>query len=354
MRVIHIASDKHLYNRALNDALRKYHNVEVINIEHILRDFNRFINLLYHRNELGINIIHFHHFGLTRFSSIRTIKLLIRFLDMMKIKTVWTMHDVVYQENPYYNLELFKYFYQNIHIKIVHSPEALQMINKYYSIKPDINTYIIPHISFNDILPDNLDEQISRNILGIGSDEIVISFVGAIRVGKGIFEFLELTKRLHTFSNLKFIVAGKIVDKINYDRIYNSILETKEELKNKIIINLDYIPDVDMQIYFKSSDVIVIPHREGYTTSGIISLSYAFKKPVITTRVGSNYFYVDNECGLLVEPNNIEQLTEACLYLYNNIPIAREMGKRGYIKMDLIAHPKSIAESHYKIYSSKK
>jgi glycosyltransferase involved in cell wall biosynthesis len=56
-------------------------------------------------------------------------------------------------------------------------------------------------------------------------------------------------------------------------------------IENKVSIFNKYINDDEVQFYFKSSDVCVLPYKSA-TQSGIVGISYHFELPVIVTRVG--------------------------------------------------------------------
>ncbi len=350
--IITIASPHHLYNKALANSLKKYYDINSIFFEkNLIKILYKFIPYTFYYSSRSKKIVHFHHFGLGRFSNFRTINIMINYLKFLGYKLVWTMHDVVNQEDPFKDLEVFKSFYNNIDYKVVHSPQSIDMIRTYYSINPDSNTILIPHISFNEFCINNMDSKECRRILNISDDDIVISFLGAIRMGKGIIEFLNVAKNMKDKQKVKFILAGKIIDKKHRNYINEHIASAKRLLGERLIMNISYIPENEMQIYFNSSDFLLIPHKNSYTTSGIIVLSYAYKKPVITSNAGGNPFYVvHNETGMLVNSEKIDELTDACMHLYNNPDLAKNMGERGYKYVDSIANCRLVAEKHYNLY----
>lgn len=54
----------------------------------------------------------------------------------------------------------------------------------------------------------------------------------------------------------------------------------------RVILRSEYIPDQEMEIYFKAADVLVLPYTEIFQ-SGVLFLGYSFRLPVIATDVGS-------------------------------------------------------------------
>jgi D-inositol-3-phosphate glycosyltransferase len=69
-----------------------------------------------------------------------------------------------------------------------------------------------------------------------------------------------------------------------------------------------YIPDGDVGILFKASDVSVLPYRRVYQ-SGVLALSYAQGVPVIAADVGSiREDILEDETGLLFKPGDVIDL----------------------------------------------
>lgn len=104
-----------------------------------------------------------------------------------------------------------------------------------------------------------------------------------------------------------------------------------ENLKDVIIINR-WIKDEDVAIYFCQADLLVAPYTDA-SQSGVIPIAYAFKVPVITTRVGGLPEQVeDEETGLLVPSGDVVRLAEACVRLLTDPNKAAKLGQAGYEK----------------------
>ena len=87
--------------------------------------------------------------------------------------------------------------------------------------------------------------------------------------------------------------------------------------------------------YYKLADVIVMPSVsdnnsiEGF---GIVFLeANYYKAPVIGTATGGIIeAIIDGETGLLVKPNDLNDLVEKIVYLYENKDIRNRMGDAGH------------------------
>lgn len=84
--------------------------------------------------------------------------------------------------------------------------------------------------------------------------------------------------------------------------------------------------------YICSADLVVIPSLTEETLGIAILEAYAFKKPVIGTRIGGIPNVVENRhSGLLVEPGNCEELAHAIMTLLEASDLRAQMGQRGYV-----------------------
>ena len=111
--------------------------------------------------------------------------------------------------------------------------------------------------------------------------------------------------------NLRLIIAGRI--KPGCSSYWNAIRSqiSLRRLGNRIIQHVRFIPETEVEVYFKAPDVAVIPYVEIFQ-SGVPFLSYSFGLPVIATDVGSlRDDIVEGETGFLCRPKNPADLVRA-------------------------------------------
>jgi len=90
-----------------------------------------------------------------------------------------------------------------------------------------------------------------------------------------------------------------------------------------------WISDTEVANFFRRADVLVAPYREA-SQSGVIPIACALGLPVVATRVGGLIEQVeDGKTGLLVEPNNPEQLADACVQLLLDSTLANSLAEGG-------------------------
>jgi glycosyltransferase involved in cell wall biosynthesis len=134
----------------------------------------------------------------------------------------------------------------------------------------------------------------------------VVLFFGRISRYKGLDVLYEAAPLVAAqVPDVRFVIAGRPVP--------NYRLPTPPELPGDARIELipEYIHNERAHKLFESARVVVCPYRDA-TQSGVILTSYAFRKPVVATRVGGLSEYVDDgTSGLLIPPGDPRALAAA-------------------------------------------
>ncbi|HEX9156654.1 MAG TPA: glycosyltransferase, partial [Syntrophales bacterium] len=137
----------------------------------------------------------------------------------------------------------------------------------------------------------------------------VALFFGVITPYKGLEVLLRATAALRSGQGpVKLIIAGK-VDKgfETYWEALQALMET-HDLKGLLVERIGYIPDGDVEVYFKAADVLVLPYKHIYQ-SGVLFLAFHFGLPVIASDVGSLREYVtEDRTGFVCRPEDPDDL----------------------------------------------
>lgn len=165
-----------------------------------------------------------------------------------------------------------------------------------------------------DRLPNCRSAEIVRegNILRNGR----FIFVGHVNEAKGITTLIKML-RTHPNSGIEIDVIGPLTQKFQ-----------EEVLRSVPGLNyLGVISPEEVTRYLGRYEALVLPtHYEGEGYPGVILEAYAQGTPVVSTHWRSIPEIVINErTGLLVEPNNPEQLHEALIRLRNDSALWRRM-----------------------------
>jgi glycosyltransferase involved in cell wall biosynthesis len=155
------------------------------------------------------------------------------------------------------------------------------------------------------------------------NEENKILFFGRIREYKGLKYLIEAKPLIVGGNSTKIIIAGQ-GDLSKYEKLL--------DIENFEVIN-KYIPDEEVAELFQRSKIVVLPYIEA-SQSGVIAISYAFKKPVVATRVGAiGELVEDGKTGFLVPPKDPKALAEALNKLLRDDKLRKQMGENGYMKM---------------------
>jgi D-inositol-3-phosphate glycosyltransferase len=202
-----------------------------------------------------------------------------------------------------------RFMYRIVDHIIVHTEMMKQQLAGRFGV-PAAKVTVIEH-GINSMVPrTDLTPKEARLRLGLPGDEKVMLFFGNITPYKGL-EYLcaALARLRETDRNLKLIIAGRITNRENaayWETIEAFISES--ELEGALLRRTEFVPDDEIEIYFKAADVLILPYRRIFQ-SGVLFLSYAFGLPVIAADVGSlRGDIVEGETGFLSRPEDAADL----------------------------------------------
>ena len=177
-----------------------------------------------------------------------------------------------------------------------------------------------------------------------------ILFVGRFSKSKGIETLINafsIVKNELKDSDIHLVIMGvdfgyqaemeKLIKKLNLS----------EEIK--VIKNP---PRDDVISAYGESEFLVLPSR--WELSPLVPLeSFAFKKPVISTNShGIPYTVQNNKNGILVEPENSLELSNAIMKLLNDTGLREKLGLSGYNFVNEECNCVSMAKNSLKLYES--
>ncbi len=182
------------------------------------------------------------------------------------------------------------------------------------SIKADAEYRIQVHPTYSAFQFKKMDRKEAREQLQISSDEKLLLFFGYVREYKGLSHLLEAMKLLKERGQqeIRLYVVGDFDG--NKEQYLTQIMDNG--IEEQVTIVDGYVPDREVEKYFASSDLVVLPY-ESATQSGIVQIAYGFHKPVIVTNVGGLPEVVeDDRTGIIVEPQNPNQLADGITYFF--------------------------------------
>ena len=171
-----------------------------------------------------------------------------------------------------------------------------------------------------------------RKEFNINENEFVLLSVGRHVPRKKfdlVIKAVSEIKKLKPSLNIKYILIGDGQETLNLKNLTEQL-----NLENQI----EFLGSCDIEKrnkYYKLSDVFLMPVQtkkndiEGF---GIVFLeANYYKVPVIGTATGGIVeAIIDGETGLLIKPNDLNDLVEKILYLYENENVRKKMGEKGH------------------------
>ena len=180
----------------------------------------------------------------------------------------------------------------------------------------------------------------------IDRKDFVFTLIAGIRQVKNNNFPIKPLKRLHKkFPNIKFVMAGPVLDK-------NYFSEIKNEIKDKPWIKyIGAIPRNKIRQVYEDSDVIInCSNSEGL--SNVIFEAMFLGKAILASDIPGNRFLVNNNITCLsYEHGNEEKFYKQALKLYEDKKKLKKLGLNAKKECDKLINSKE-AEEYYKIYQS--
>jgi len=204
-------------------------------------------------------------------------------------KLVYTAHNVNIDKrdgnDSILNRRTLKFLYNYVDHIFVHTKLMKDELTGQFGT-PDAKVTVIP-FGINSTVPNTeLNYRNARNLLNLSKGDIALLFFGNIATYKGLETLIDALKQLvEEGHNVKLIIAGSIKGTGKYWECINSKISSYN-LGNKIIKRIEFIPDEEVEVYFKAADALMLPYKFIYQ-SGPLFLAYNFGLPAIATDVGS-------------------------------------------------------------------
>lgn len=194
-------------------------------------------------------------------------------------KVVITVHNVFPHEHSTKNNILNKVVLILGDRYIVHTHRNKYDLSNFCNI-PEEKISVIPHGILKPLPIKGISKKEARDYLDIPMGKQVLLYFGTIRDYKGLDVLLDSMKFVvDEINDVLLVIAGKSwVDWTKYEEIIK-----KNNLETYIIKHLNFVLPSDIEYYFASSDVVVLPYKYFDSQSGVGALALPFKKPLIVT-----------------------------------------------------------------------
>jgi len=236
------------------------------------------------------------------------------FYKLLGKRVVYTAHNINEGErdknDTWLNRLTLRFMYNFVDHIFVHTEKMKLQLISVFGVN-NSNITVIP-FGINNVVPNSaMTESDAKRALNVADHHKTLLFFGLIAPYKGL-EYLVTALCLlkNKGEGWRLIIAGNI--KKGHDEYWEGIqqLIRRNELDESIIQRIEFIPDHQVEWYFKGADVAVLPYRHVFQ-SGVLLLSYNFGLPVIAADVGAlRSDIIEGETGFVVKPEDPRDLAE--------------------------------------------
>lgn len=256
---------------------------------------------------------------------------LMGFYKLMGKRIVFTAHNVNAGKrdgkDTFWNRLSLKSEYRLADQIFVHTEMMKQELIKEFPVAEGKVT-VIP-FGINNTLPNTrLTRSEARQKLGIAPTDKTLLFFGNIAPYKGV-EYLTaaLVKLLAKDRSYRLIIAGRPKGCEDYWAAIRDEM-ARAGVRDRVVEKIIFIPDEDVEIYFKASDLLVLPYTLIFQ-SGVLFLGYSFGVPVLAADVGAlKEEIVVGQTGYVCKPKDPADLAKK-IETYFASPLYRELEQRG-------------------------
>jgi D-inositol-3-phosphate glycosyltransferase len=266
----------------------------------------RYLMRLYSYIKKNADVVHFQFFRRRRIES-----LFYYLLSKSGVKLVHTVHDVIPLDESKTDRFFNNIVYKASSRLIVHSEPNKKVLSG-FNIDP-AKIYPVPHGNFDVFLTEEMvTRDCARKKLSLTTDAEVLLFFGFIKKYKGLDLLLDAFEIASSKNKKLYLVIAGATDTEELNQHYLSRIGNITS-GDRIIYHNRFIDDKEVQVYFQSADLVVLPYKQ-ISHSGVMHLAYSFGRPLIVTDAGDFIFTVtDDKSGFVVsryEPEVLASVIE--------------------------------------------
>jgi glycosyltransferase involved in cell wall biosynthesis len=174
----------------------------------------------------------------------------------------------------------WKIFISQIDGYISLTQSALNLAQEEFPQLKNIPGFVIPIGHYRGNYLDEISKQEARSQLGINSSAKVLLFFGSIRRYKNTSKLIQVFKELGDTEAILYVVGKP------FDSNLSEEIQQEVSSNSRIKLYLNFVPDDEVQIYFRATDLVVLPFSEILNSSSAL-LALSFDRPVLVPLQGS-------------------------------------------------------------------
>ena len=286
------------------------------------------------------------HFQTASFTFDRNFYLFPLFLKNLNLIT--TLHEVL-------NIRQFHYlpFVINVYRRskrvIVLSLDEIRILTELFRIRSS-NIVWMHHGADVNVFNPNVSSRDFKEKYGLG-DSFVILTLGFIGPGKGYDVLIRSFKKVSgRMRDAKLVIAGMPRKETEWYFNYLKALVERFGLNDRVIFT-GYVDYELLPSCFTSADIFVLPYKGGFQKSGPLHRALASGRAIITTDLPAMKEVINHGYnGLLVRPNDVDELASALLLLYKNEDLRKSLSSNARLFAEQYLDWDKIARKTFGIY----
>lgn len=202
-------------------------------------------------------------------------------------------------------------------------------------------TVIKNGVDLDNFKREQINVEKFKRELGVEEKKIV-SYIGTLGMAHALDKILDCAKNLQTLKDMHFFIVGSGAEK---DELENK--REKENIKNVTFVG--QVSKEEVKKYYAISDIGLVALRKDELFKSVIPSKIfeymAMEVPIIIGVDGEARKIVEESGGgIYVEPENVEQMTEALRVLIQNKETIAEMGKNARMYVERNFDRKELAQ----------
>lgn len=204
------------------------------------------------------------------------------------------------------------------------TPRIKEALVAALGIKPE-KIAVIPNGANTDLFKP-MDTNQARRQLNLSGADYFVTFVGSLAAWQGVEHLTRSAPYiLKECPESKFLIVGDGTMK-------QGLIELAQRIGvSDRMIFTGRVPYDKVPLYINAGDVCVVPKKpmaSGYSPLKLYEYM-ACEKPVVATRTSGFEILKANNAGLLVNPENLQELAKAIIKLLQDPELRKQMGKNG-------------------------
>ncbi|WP_309067386.1 glycosyltransferase [Microbacterium sp.] len=206
----------------------------------------------------------------------REFRVLLEGLRARGVRILWTVHNEIAHDAPFPAVErtVARDLAELCDVIIQLHEHTSAFVAESFALPMD-KLVTLPHSSYLGVYPDERDDQLARNLLGIPESAPTVGFIGQVRPYKGLDTLMRAVDLAAAeVPDLTLLIAGRVAPE-DAPQLAASLPSVA-----RVVLHTEFVRDEDLWKWFRASDVVALPYRR-ILNSGSILLASTFGRPCI-------------------------------------------------------------------------